>query len=290
MRSALFPWRGQAAIRAPSGAMHSRGALRFRPASGAPEGFLLGKSCRTGEKTFLHHAASRSLAGMKQWPLLRQRSPRRRHIPAFHPVPVKGRRDGWTVSRQADFIGALFETRSVLAAARTVSMSRESAYKLRRRDGATGFAAAWDAALNKADQPPGARDAKFTDLPCGYRIEAGLVQVIVFDGRYRGFAMKADSSGLIGHLARLDRATHNAVFERESSQNFSRDFVSTAGPALCGATGQDGRPCPPVDPNPPLPRAVSSSSATSVHAARTTGASTSCATRSPRAIGKGSAP
>jgi hypothetical protein len=46
----------------------------------------------------------------------------------------------------------------------------------------------------------------------------------------------------------------------------------------------------PVEPKPPAPRIVSPSSPTSVSAARRTGAGTSCAMRSPRAIGKGSAP
>src|SRR3546814_16786707 len=46
----------------------------------------------------------------------------------------------------------------------------------------------------------------------------------------------------------------------------------------------------PVDPNPPAPRAVSSSVATSSSVARGTGAGTSWAMRSPRAIAHGAAP
>ncbi len=46
----------------------------------------------------------------------------------------------------------------------------------------------------------------------------------------------------------------------------------------------------PVLPNPPLPRAVSSSSCTSVKWARSTGAGTSWAMRSPRRISNGSSP
>src|SRR3546814_2920860 len=46
----------------------------------------------------------------------------------------------------------------------------------------------------------------------------------------------------------------------------------------------------PVEPNPPAPRVVSSRLATSAKAARWTGAGTSWAMRSPRAISNGSAP
>src|SRR3546814_11041483 len=46
----------------------------------------------------------------------------------------------------------------------------------------------------------------------------------------------------------------------------------------------------PVEPNPPAPRVVSSRLATSAKAARWTGACTSWALRSPRAISTGSAP
>lgn len=143
---------------------------------------------------------------MKHWPSPPPRKSRRRHIPAFHPVPVGGRHDGWTLERQADFIGHLAETGSVLAAARAVSMSRENAYRLRRRPGAAGFAAAWDAALGRPADPSDTRPSKATEPPAAYRFETGLVQVILYAGRYCGYTRKADSYGLIGHLSRLYRA------------------------------------------------------------------------------------
>lgn len=146
---------------------------------------------------------------MKHWPPARPRAPRRRRIPAFHPVPVGKRRDGWTLERQANFIGHLAEMRSVLAAARAVSMSRESAYRLRRRPGASGFAAAWDAALGSVDRTNG-RKAKITDLPARYRFETGFVQVILYAGRYRGYIRKTDDWGLIGQLSRAYRARREA--------------------------------------------------------------------------------
>lgn len=95
--------------------------------------------------------------------------PRRRKLPAFHPVPVGARRDGWTARRQAAFVGYLAQTRSVCAAARAVGMGRESAYTLRRRPGAAGFAAAWDAALGKPHSAVDLASAKATQLDAGYR-------------------------------------------------------------------------------------------------------------------------
>jgi hypothetical protein len=63
------------------------------------------------------------------------------------PVPEPCRRDGWTADRQLGFLENLARTRSVSAAAAAVGMSRESAYRLRRRDPAGLFAAAWDRAM-----------------------------------------------------------------------------------------------------------------------------------------------
>jgi hypothetical protein len=53
------------------------------------------------------------------------------------------RRDGWTAERQLRFLDVLAATRSIIKAAASTGMSRESAYRLcKRKDGAL-FAAAW---------------------------------------------------------------------------------------------------------------------------------------------------
>ncbi|WP_374407790.1 hypothetical protein [Pelagerythrobacter sp.] len=135
------------------------------------------------------------------------RRPRPRRIPAFHPVPLVPRADGWTPARQAAFIGYLAETRSVLAACRKVSMGRESAYRLRKRHGAAGFAAAWDAALGKPHAPVDLASAKSTGLLASYRFAEGLLQVVMQAGRYAGTRCKDDNNALLQHLAQLDRAT-----------------------------------------------------------------------------------
>jgi hypothetical protein len=72
--------------------------------------------------------------------------------PAFAPVPVRYRHDGWTPAKQTAFIEALADTASVVEAAARVGMAAESAYRLRRHAGATAFVNAWDAALDHAVQ------------------------------------------------------------------------------------------------------------------------------------------
>lgn len=68
-------------------------------------------------------------------------------FPPFEPVPTAARHDGWTPDRQHRFIAALMQLGSVAKACRAVGLSRASAYKLRSRVDAEGFAQAWRIAL-----------------------------------------------------------------------------------------------------------------------------------------------
>lgn len=131
---------------------------------------------------------------------------RRRRIPDFHPVPVGRRRDGWTPLRQARFIGMLAQTRSVSAAAEAAGMGRESAYRLRRRPGAAGFAAAWDAALGKPRKPVDLASTKATGLTPAQRYASGLIRTVLYRGRYRASHRKEDLNALLQHDARVHRA------------------------------------------------------------------------------------
>ena len=76
----------------------------------------------------------------------------RRKPPFFAPVPLRTRRDGWNVQCQCEFLTHLYLTGSVRSAVPAAAMSRHSAYRLRKRARAEGFAYAWDAVL----MPPGA--------------------------------------------------------------------------------------------------------------------------------------
>ena len=125
-----------------------------------------------------------------------RRAYRRLRVPAFYPVPTRTRRDGWTVERQADFLGMLAETGSVIGACEAVGMSRKSAYRLRALPGAESFAAAWDVAL-------GVPVRKVTPLAPGCR---PLVRLVMFRGRYRGAWRNAANGDLLSHVWRPDRA------------------------------------------------------------------------------------
>lgn len=124
----------------------------------------------------------------------------------FHPVPVTARAGGWSVQRQGDFIGWLAMTGSVAEAARRIGMTRKSAYRLRARPGAAGFAAAWDAALGVAHVPVRLASAKDTGLEAGYRYRAGLVKVQMRNGRFVASRSIPDNNALLQYLAQLDRA------------------------------------------------------------------------------------
>ena len=63
-------------------------------------------------------------------------------------APHKPRHHEWTRARQAAFLRELAALQSVSHAALSVGMSRQSAYKLRRRMAGQPFAEAWDMALD----------------------------------------------------------------------------------------------------------------------------------------------
>ena len=66
------------------------------------------------------------------------------------PVRRQPRYDGWTEEKQRRFIEVLADTGQVSQAAKTVGMSRENAYRLRRSPHGAAFARAWDAAREQA--------------------------------------------------------------------------------------------------------------------------------------------
>lgn len=141
-------------------------------------------------------------------------------IPPFHAVPLRLRAAGWIPLRQAEFIGHLAATRSVARAAREVSMARETAYRLRDKPGAQGFAAAWDVALTRLGSEASrarllvalaaAREAlkpsrKVTTAQLTWRVETGIWQVRLCAGRYDSVSRKADNPALFALLARTGR-------------------------------------------------------------------------------------
>ena len=139
----------------------------------------------------------------------------RRAIPAFTPVPMRARKDGWLPQRQVDFIGVLAETGCVAEAARAVGMSRESAYRLRERPGAESFAAAWDAAL--ASRGP-ERVTTATDL-LWHRMLYGTLRPVLRDGLYVAAVRSPDGhavESLYRRVTRLQRSMARRLGRKKS--------------------------------------------------------------------------
>lgn len=121
-------------------------------------------------------------------------------LPDFAPVPLRARRDGWTAERQRLFIAELRRTCSVSAAARAAGMSRVTAYRLRERPGAEGFAAAWDAAFREAAKAGAAPQDTLWEHAA--RVES---RPKIRNGRKVGVVVKMDNRALIKLFWRLRR-------------------------------------------------------------------------------------
>jgi transposase len=119
----------------------------------------------------------------------------------FTPVPVRGRRDGWTDRRQYFFILALARGDSITKAAALLGMSRKAAYALRARPGAEGFAAAWDSAQSRA------AERRLAALPptLAQRALHGEWHPRFHQGQLIGWDHKPANARLVGLQKRLDR-------------------------------------------------------------------------------------
>lgn len=148
----------------------------------------------------------------------------RRHVPAFAPVPLRHRVGGWTSVKQAAFIGMLAETRCVRTAARRVGMSRETAYRLRRKPGAGGFAAAWDVAMGRAPAPA----RKVTPEELRQRALFGLLKPLMYRGRYVSTVRKADNSALLRHMAQIERGGRDMDLSDPGLWRFTPRFALTS--------------------------------------------------------------
>lgn len=128
--------------------------------------------------------------------------------PAFTPVPVRARSDGWTPARQRRFITLLIEARSPARAAREIGMTKEGAYALRRRPDAASFAAAWDAAVARPLAPP--------SKPGLYeRGVEGVIMPYFFGNLQRGEVRRYDDNALIRLLRTVTRSGDRAPGGRD---------------------------------------------------------------------------
>jgi hypothetical protein len=147
---------------------------------------------------------------MKTYPRSIARPVRHVRVPAFVPVPLRGRADGWTPLRQAAFLAALARTRSVCAAA--------------RKPGAESFAAVWDAVLGRAIE----RRRKVTGHAAASRAGFCLMKPVIYGGEHVATVWKPDNAALLRHIAQLDRADLLVGAARGKSQDFAGGSASTS--------------------------------------------------------------
>ncbi|MGZ3258647.1 MAG: hypothetical protein ACXWIO_06175 [Croceibacterium sp.] len=124
------------------------------------------------------------------------------------PIPAAVRHDGWTPARRTQFLDRLALDGSISAACSHAGMSREAAYRLRRRDAL--FARTWDAALVLAR-------AASADVLANRAID-GVEEQIWYRGELVGTRRKYDSRLLLAHIARLDRIAETNGTEHEAGR------------------------------------------------------------------------
>jgi hypothetical protein len=131
------------------------------------------------------------------------------------------RHDGWTPARKAQFLDALAGDGNVRAACARVGLSREAAYRLRRRDPL--FARAWAAAHLLA--------RKVVGEVLGSRAIDGIEEEVWHRGEVVGTRRRYDNRLLLAHIARLDKLAENegAV---EDADRFDELLACVAGEAI----------------------------------------------------------
>lgn len=102
---------------------------------------------------------------------------------------------GWTPERKTRFLDHLAHKGNVRAACKRVGLSREAAYRLRRRD--PTFARGWSAAMVLAR-------ASSEEVLADRAID-GVEEEIYYRGELIGTRRRYDTRLLLAHLARLDR-------------------------------------------------------------------------------------
>ena len=155
----------------------------------------------------------------------------RRKPPFFRPAPVRHKTNAWGDVQQCVFLGELYLSGSVSFAAGRVGLSRASAYRARNREGAEGFAWAWDYVLT----PPGRGHVAKPRIEWrGETIgtlsrwtENGFVKPVLYQGTVKAIARKPDNSALLKLLSRMDTAQRwvDVQHEKRSGKSFEKGGV-----------------------------------------------------------------
>ena len=128
------------------------------------------------------------------------------------------RHDGWTAARKAQFLEVLAGDGNVRAACARVGLSREAAYRLRRRDAL--FARAWAAAQLHARERVGE--------VLGTRAIEGIEEQVWHRGEVVGTRRRYDTRLLLAHMARLDKLAEDER-AREDATRFDELLACIAG-------------------------------------------------------------
>jgi hypothetical protein len=149
----------------------------------------------------------------------------------FDPVPVRARHDGWTPARQRLFVLRLACGDGAAEAARKVGRSRQTAYALRGRAGAQGFASAWDAAQAFAQQ---ASIAGRSIPPREHAFETLFVPRF-YRGKLVGYVQREDHRSALRQLAHLDRIAARTWNDPSGEAAFDMDFDDLVERAVAAA-------------------------------------------------------
>ncbi|MGZ3271153.1 MAG: hypothetical protein ACXU71_09275 [Croceibacterium sp.] len=137
---------------------------------------------------------------------------------------------GWTPERMTRFLDHLAQKGNVQASCKRVGLSREAAYRLRRRDPL--FARGWAAAMVKA------HDASIEVL--ADRAIDGVEEPIYHRGELVGTRRRYDTRLLLAHIARLDKLLEDKAAQADTGR-FDELLARIAGEDLpAGLDSEDG--------------------------------------------------
>jgi len=135
---------------------------------------------------------------------------------------------GWTPERQTRFLDHLAEKGNVRAACKRVGLSREAAYRLRRRDPL--FARGWAAAMGKAHEVS-------IEVLADRAIE-GIEEPIYHRGELVGTRRKYDTRLLLAHIARMDKLVDDKAAQADAAR-FDELLARIAGENLPADMGSN---------------------------------------------------
>lgn len=163
--------------------------------------------------------------------------------PLASPEP-RPHHDRWTAPKMAAFLRQLSATHSVSAAARSVGMSRQSAYRLRSRLKGSAFDLAWDVAFHHS----------YDNLAHAALDRAlnGVEVPIFFHGEQVGSYRKYDERLTVALLALSTQRGNVPLLGRHApaAERHAGRFEALVAEVEAGAAGDGGGDAPVADPGP----------------------------------------